>query len=114
MVATLQGAAALLFAAATPSPAAAQVAKVQKLTDSYRADTRLVAVATTGAHERRCVGATVGHFAVLTSYDCLAEWWNDTKSHRVGFTADQERRFASNGIERAWRQGGDARPWAIL
>jgi hypothetical protein len=114
MVATLQGAAALLFAAATPSPAAAQVAKVQKLTDSYRADTRLVAVAMTGSHERRCVGATVGHFAILTSHDCLAEWWNDTKSHSVGFTADQQRRFASSGIERAWRNGGGAKPWAVL
>ena len=103
----------LIAAAAAPGSAAAQAAKVQKLPESYRSDTRLVAVEATGASERRCVGATVGHFAILTSYDCLAAWWNDQNRHQVRFATDQERRYAFGRFERAWRNGG-SRPWAVL
>jgi hypothetical protein len=106
-------AAALLLTAVAPLPAAAQVAKVQKLPAALRYDKRLVAVVAKGSAERRCVGASVGHFAVLTSYDCLADWWIDGKAHPVAYTTDEDRKYAYGIFERAWR-GGDRGRWAML
>lgn len=94
-------------------PAAADASKIQRLPDAYKADGRLIAVSSTGAQSKRCVGASVGNFAILTSYACLADWWGSQNDYTVRYASDAKREYFFGSFERAHRNSSGGR-WAVL
>jgi hypothetical protein len=94
-------------------PEAGQVTKIQRLPDSYKFDDRLMVVSSEGTRSRRCVGASVGNFAILTNYACLADWWTNKNDYSVRYASDTKREHFWGGFQRAHRSGDDGR-WALL
>jgi hypothetical protein len=108
--ATVAGALLLTWGAL---PAAAEATKIQRLPDGYKLDDRLVAISSKGPQVKRCVGASVGNFAILTSYECLADWWSNKNDYSVRYASDAKREHFFGVFERAHRDVNGSR-WAIL
>ena len=94
-------------------PAAAEAPRIKKLDARYIHDTRLMAVGSGEPQKKRCVAASVGHFAILTSYHCLADWWTRQHDNPVRYASDENRKYYVGGFQRAYRSD-DSSKWALL
>jgi hypothetical protein len=105
---------------AAPSVAQAGIAalrnkpgKIGKL-DTSLGNGTLRMVTSNARRTTQCIGADLGHFAILTSYDCLADWWKDKAGVSVLYSTYGYMTFSGNFV-RAFRgrlESGDS--WAVL
>src|SRR4030095_10396428 len=95
---------------------AGKAAKLEPITDSLKNDSRLRLVQNKGAVTTRCAAADLGNFIILTSYRCLADWWNDKSTNQVAYSTDTRRESAYGSFTTAHRAASPigSPQWAVL